>query len=164
MRRIVPGWSTRPLAALALVTIAACVSCVACVSCASTSTTGGSLRSDAAPLSRHPDETGGESRMLVLTDSELASVEALTVLDAIRQLRPRFLSGSWRVPSSGFPEIAVYLNDIYNGDVSELSTIPVGEVRRVTFMHPVEARSHYGVMCRCANGAVLVSTRTRASR
>jgi len=102
--------------------------------------------------------------MLTLTDSELASVEAFTTLDAIRRLRPRFLSGSSRLPSSGLPEIAVYLNDIYNGDVSALSTIPIGEVHRITFMHPTEARSHYGLTCRCANGALVVSTHARAGR
>src|ERR1041384_7403279 len=159
MRPIVSGRSVRSLVALALVTTAACA---ACISCASTSTAGGVLRYDTAPGSRHPDETGGGSRMLILTDSELASVEAFTALDAVRQLRPRFLIGSTRVPTMGFPEIAVYVNDVYNGDISMLSTIPVGEVRRIAFMHPVEARSHCGLMCRCTNGAVLVSTRGRA--
>lgn len=129
------------------------------VACAPTSSTTGVLRYEPAPLTRHTDELGPETRMQTLTDSELTSTGAYTTIDAIRRLRPQFLIGSMRQPSLGPPEIAVYLNDVYNGDLSALTTIPLTEITRVTFMHPIEALSHYGLMCRCANGALIVSTR-----
>jgi hypothetical protein len=133
------------------------------VACASTSTGSDALRYERAAVSRHPDETGGQTRMLILTDSELATTGALTTTDAIRRLRPQFLAGSTRQLSSGPPEVAVYLNGMYNGELSTLITIPLSEVRRIVFMHPTEARSNYGLMCRCANGALLVSTRATVS-
>jgi hypothetical protein len=127
--------------------------------CASTSTTGGALRFDQAAGSRHLDEFSVETHMQTLTDSELAATGAFSTSDAVRRLRPQFLTGSTRQPTLGPPEIAVYLNTVYAGEVSTLSTIPLSEITRITFLHPMEARSHFGIMCRCANGALLVFTR-----
>jgi len=99
------------------------------------------------------------SRDLTLTTLELALVEGASTLDAVRRLRPEFLQGSDRQPRSGSPEIALYVNDMYEGDVALLNTIPLSQVRTISFMHPTEARSHYGATCRCASGVILVVTR-----
>jgi hypothetical protein len=99
------------------------------------------------------------SRDLTLTTLELALVDGTSTLDAVRRLRPEFLQGSDRQPVSGKPEIALYVNDMYEGDVSLLNTIPLSQIRTISFMHPTEARSHYGATCRCGSGVILVVTR-----
>lgn len=94
-----------------------------------------------------------------LSASELASTNAQWTIDAVRRLRPDFLRGSGRGPQVGRPEIALYLNGSYSGDISLLNTIPLAEVREIVFLHPTEARIYFGPTCACANGALLVATR-----
>jgi hypothetical protein len=143
--------------------LTAALTCAAMAACTWTVTSTGTPRPDHSSAQRvFADEPAG-SRSLVLTDSELTAADATTLTEAIEHLRPQFLRGSARPMLSGPAEIAVYLNGLYNGDLSSLLTIPVSEVRRITFMHPMEARSHFGTMCRCASGALLVSTRFTAS-
>lgn len=96
---------------------------------------------------------------IVLTNSDLASTNEAWTIDAVRRLRPEFLLGSARGPQTGRPEIALYLNNAYIGDVSLLNSIPLAEIRDITFLHPVEARVQFGSACPCANGAVLIATR-----
>lgn len=95
----------------------------------------------------------------VVTSSDLVSTNERWTVDAVRRLRPEFLRGSARGPQTGRPEIALYLNSAYVGDVSLLNSIPLAEIREIAFLHPVEARVQFGPTCACANGALLIATR-----
>ena len=106
---------------------------------------------DAADLGTH-------ARASVITAEELASVEGPGTVDAVRRLRPAFLRGSVRT-SRASPEIAVYVDDRYDGDVTSLETIPVRVIRQIVFLEPVEAHVRFGPRCPCGSGALLVTTR-----
>jgi hypothetical protein len=95
----------------------------------------------------------------ILTRADLAATNAETVVDAIARLRPEFLLGHVRPPALGRAQIALYVNDIYEGDISLLNTIPLSEIREVNLLQPAEGLFRFGVMCRCPGGVILVSTR-----
>ena len=95
----------------------------------------------------------------LLTNMDLVSTHAVTTVDALMRLRPEFLRGSVRGPLIGQPEIAVYLNLSYVGDVSVLNSVPISAIREISFLHPSEAYIRFGTVCRCANGAIVVTTR-----
>lgn len=92
-----------------------------------------------------------------ISSEELSSTRALTTVEALTRLRPEFLRGSTRTPPIGTPEIAVYLNNSYAGDVSTLALIPLDVVREIAFLHPTEAHMRFGSVCACANGAIVVT-------
>lgn len=103
-------------------------------------------------------DLGTHARANVITAAELASVEGPGTVDAVRRLRPAFLRGSVRA-SSAAPQIAVYVNDQYDGDVGSLATIPVRVIQQIVFLEPVEAHVRFGPWCPCANGVLMVTTR-----
>jgi hypothetical protein len=96
-----------------------------------------------------------------LTPSDLAIPNVTSTLGVIQRLRPEFLIGSGRRPTIGKPEIALYVDDFYNGEPSLIDTIPIDAILEVAFLHPNDARFRYGLNCRCANGVILVKTRRR---
>ena len=98
----------------------------------------------------------------ILTRSDLAATNAETVVEAIARLRPEFLLGHARPPAVGRAQIALYVNDTYEGDISLLNTIPLSEIREVSLLQPTDALLRFGVMCRCAGGVILVNTRRPA--
>ena len=96
-----------------------------------------------------------------LTPSDLAVPNMTSTLSVIQRLRPEFLIGSGRRATIGKPEIALYVDDVYNGEPSLIDTIPIDAILEVAFLHPNDARFRYGLNCRCANGVILVKTRRR---
>jgi hypothetical protein len=125
---------------------------------------GGSPESSRSMSMTPSDWDGGSlstSSSSVLTAADLARTRAWSTPEAILRLRPEFLRGSSRMPTVGQPQIAVYLNRAYAGDVTTLSTIPLEAVRTVTFLQPAEALIRFGTICQCANGAIVVTTRLR---
>jgi hypothetical protein len=92
---------------------------------------------------------------------ELQNTNAVSTLDAVRRLHPEFLRSSAR--AAGPSESAgpsVYVGTTYAGDVSWLASIPLVEVRDISFLHPVEARMKLGANCACAGGVIVVQTET----
>ena len=116
----------------------------------------------AAPERIRSGDLGLYSSAEVLTAADLSKVDAQasTTIDAVMRLRPNFLSGSLRtpVPIGGIPEIAVYLNNNYDGDTQSLASIPLRAIQQIIFMHAGEARIRFGQTCRCAQGAIVVTT------
>jgi hypothetical protein len=102
-------------------------------------------------------QTGNRSNHLVA--SELQAISALSTLDAVKKLRPEFLRASPRsVIGIDRGEPSLYVNDVYNGDVSLLNTIPLMQIREISFLNPGEARIRLGAACPCGGGVLLVST------
>jgi len=106
----------------------------------------------------HNGDLGIYSSADILTADDLASIDASTTPEAVMRLRPTFLRGSLRAPIIGAAEIAVYVNGKYDGDTGTLAMIPLRAIRQMLFMHPSEARIKFGPLCRCANGAIVVTT------
>jgi hypothetical protein len=98
-----------------------------------------------------------------LTRMDLAATNAETTIEAIERLRPEFLLGHARPPALGRAQIALYVNDTYEGDISLLNTIPLSEIREVSLLQPTEALFRFGITCRCPGGVILVNTRLRPS-
>src|SRR5581483_7140546 len=100
-----------------------------------------------------------ESRML--TPAQLDGPNIMSTTDAIMRFHPEFLRGSGRVPQANRSQVGVYLDEHFAGDTSVLNTIPLNVIRRIEFVHPIDAMTRFGLMCRCEGGAILVSTRER---
>jgi hypothetical protein len=130
------------------------ITVVTVIGCSSATQARGSAGSLDAALMPSP-----ASPRSILTRADLAATHAETVVDAIARLRPEFLLGHTRPPALGQAQIALYVNDIYEGDISLLNTIPISEVREVNLLQPTEGLFRFGVMCRCPGGVILVNTR-----
>ena len=131
---------------------------LAVAACATTGRASDSLNALSVMPAHREEDSFSRTTAPVLTAADLASTHAWSTPEAIRRLRPEFLLGSSRAPTSGHPQIAVYLNGAYAGDESTLGSIPLDVVREVSFLHPTEARLRFGPFCACANGVILVAT------
>jgi hypothetical protein len=104
-------------------------------------------------------------RRLTLTAVDLAAYTAGgSTLDAVRQLRPEYLTPSGRVRTQGRAEIALYLNNAYDGGIQGLISIPLDAVEEIDFLHPNEAIQRFGSLCRCEGGAIVVTTKSLRRR
>jgi hypothetical protein len=92
----------------------------------------------------------------MLDRRDFAALDVSNAAQVVGRLRPEFLRGSGRRPPASVPEIGVYVNDVYNGDPSTLSMIPVDAINSVAFLQPVNAYARFGPHCRCANGAIVL--------
>ena len=130
------------------------VTVIGCSSATHASGSAGSL--DAAVMH------GPANSRSILTRTELVATNAETAIEAIGRLRPEFLLGHARPPALGRAQIALYVNDTYEGDISLLNTIPLSEIREVSLLQPTEALFRFGMTCRCPGGVILVNTRRPA--
>lgn len=73
---------------------------------------------------------------------ELEATRQANLYDAVRQLRPFWLTRDTR--RSGEGGIAVYLDDQYIGDASALRRLPIHATAVVRYMSPTEAQVRYG--------------------
>jgi len=96
-------------------------------------------------------------RRLTLTSADLAR-QTGSALDAIRRLRPEFFFPQTRSAPNPHPSIALYLDNVYDGDVSGLASIPLDAIFEVDFLRPMEAMTRFGTRCRCEGGAIVVKT------
>ena len=123
--------------------------------CASATSRESSMASPSALLGG--TQTGSRSNHLA--GSELREISALSTLDAVQKLRPAFLRASPRsVGSIDRGEPSMYVNGVYNGDVSLLNTIPIMQIREISFLNPAEARVRLGAACPCGGGVLFVNT------
>jgi hypothetical protein len=122
-----------------------------CASIAQTTTTDPSA-------SRTRFDRAAPDRRQTLTATDL-SRQTGSALDAIQRLRPEFFVPQVRSATNARPQIALYLDDVYDGDVSGLMTIPLDAINEVEFVRPVDALIRFGARCRCEGGAIVVRTR-----
>ncbi len=110
---------------------------------------------------------GDHSRRFdVIESAELASVRHLTALEAIRQLRPRWLRG--RGPSIGFDgstqptaergeeRVRAYVDGIAR-DLKLLDMLETEDVASMRFLNASDATTRYGIGH--TRGAILITTR-----
>ena len=101
-------------------------------------------------------------RRAILTRADLASVRGpISTLEAVRRLRPEFLSPSDRAVGRTTSDMSLYVNDVYEGDVWQLNSLPLYLILEITFLHPSEATARFGTRCRCSGGAISVRTLIR---
>jgi len=101
-------------------------------------------------------------RRAILTRADLASVrKPISTLEAVRLLRPEFLYPSERAVGRTTSEMSLYVNDVYEGELWQLNSVPLYLIREITFLHPTEATARFGIRCRCSGGALSVRTLIR---
>jgi hypothetical protein len=88
-------------------------------------------------LSTNPDE---------ISEEEIASISAANAYEAVRKLRPNFLSfrGRTTVLGTSNPDPVVYVDDQRYGPISSLRTIPASQVTRIRLYRAWEAATKYG--------------------
>jgi hypothetical protein len=92
--------------------------------------------------------------------TELSALETESLYDALQRLRPEWFRVN---PSSREPvelrRAVVYIDQVYYGELNELSLVPVAAVTGIRYLAPSQARHAFGSTCVCAGGVVLVLTR-----
>lgn len=96
----------------------------------------------------------------VLTQEEIARVNASTAFDAIRQLRPEFLRtrGGGSIQNPGQEYAVVYINGVRAGDLNALNSVRASDVQEVRYMSASEATTRYGTGH--AGGVIEIRTRS----
>ena len=95
---------------------------------------------------------------MTLTPADLARPTGGSTLDVLRQIRPEFFVPSARTMTTR-AHIALFVDNVYDGDLTGLNMIPLEEIKEVSFFHPTEAAIRFGTLCRCDGGAILVKLR-----
>jgi hypothetical protein len=96
----------------------------------------------------------------VLGRAELKAMTGTTVVEAIRQLRPRFLEGTQPPALNGvriYP--SVYVESRPFAGLETLGAIPIAAIDEVRFLKPFEARTVYGRSCACDGGVIVFRMR-----
>ena len=115
----------------------------------------------ACSSAKRPGEAGPRHDPNVLTREELGSVTAANLFEAIRALRPEWLSrrNPTTILTQGDYPIVVYMDRMRFGDVSSLRQLSVTMPLSVRFLSPSEAEGEFGVGN--ISGAIQVRTRER---
>jgi hypothetical protein len=95
----------------------------------------------------------------LITAEEIAGVSVANLFDAVRLLRPQWLSttnpSTFRVSAEG--TIIVYMDRIRFGEPEQLRQFPPSIALSVRFLDPSEANAEFGVGH--LKGAIMVTTR-----
>lgn len=102
---------------------------------------------------------GSPARSAVLSRKDLAEMDRLSAFEALRRLRPTWLSirGQAALVAPSRENVRVYLDNLPYGDLGSLKGIPVRAVRSIQHLDAHEATLRYGAGN--AEGAILVTTR-----
>ena len=88
-----------------------------------------------------PDDTSA------ITQAEIDSVHAMSAYDAVRKLRPLFLTIRGRMsvdPKQPAPQPNVYVDNMYFGDITSLRTIEASVIDSIKFYSASEAQYAFG--------------------
>lgn len=80
----------------------------------------------------------------LVQQSELADTKQQNLYDAIRQVRPFWLTRDQRRGTTGGTEIIVYLDEQQIGGIGQLTRLPVSNAQRVRYMSATEAQVRFG--------------------
>jgi hypothetical protein len=96
-------------------------------------------------------------RREILTAAEIVAARVTDAYQAVSQLRPEFLRRRSSGAISFLPvPVQVYVDELPFGTAESLHLVPLGAVRSIRFMNPVDADLRFGG--RHASGAILVTT------
>jgi hypothetical protein len=121
--------------------------------------TGLALTASCAAATTNNTNTFAFARQNVLTAAEIVASHVSDVYQAVSQLRPDFLRRNYASPvPAAVPSysVMVYLDGIKLGDTESLRSIPLGQVRVIRYLPPMEADLQFGGQHPA--GAILVST------
>ena len=95
----------------------------------------------------------------ILLQAEIDSVGATDAYDAVRKLRPSFLSDRGRTSASGNSPTkpSVFVDGQHYGEISILRTIPASQVATIRLYRAWEAQQKFGA--RMVAGVIEVTTR-----
>ncbi|HEX3533877.1 MAG TPA: hypothetical protein VHT23_06625 [Gemmatimonadaceae bacterium] len=83
----------------------------------------------------------------VITSDELVASQATNAFDAIRRLRPNFLTSrgvtTLRGADTGYPR--VYLDRVLFGDLNSLKNLSVNGIREIHYYNGPEASGRFGL-------------------
>jgi hypothetical protein len=105
-------------------------------------------------------DTSSRSYSEVITEEELLDIGELSAYEAVRRLRPRWLSlrGPLTTMNPGARQgIRVYVDGGFRGGVDELKSLQASDVGSMRFLDAREATTRYGTDH--ADGAIVVRTR-----
>lgn len=102
--------------------------------------------------------SGGGSRDVV-TEAQLANMEALNAFEALQRLKPAWLRsrGTSTLTDPAREGIRVYLDRVPVGDTEALKTVPVRTVQEIRFLDSRMATLEFGTDH--GLGAILVTTK-----
>ena len=90
---------------------------------------------------------GAGSDTSAITEAEIDSVHATSAYDAVRKLRPLFLTvrGKMSVdPSQPAAQPNVYVDNMFYGDITTLRTIEASAIESIKFYNASEAQYTFG--------------------
>jgi hypothetical protein len=96
----------------------------------------------------------------VLTAAEIVAARVSDAYQAVMQLRPDYVRHRYVSPIPSVTRsygVTVYLDDLLIGDAEALRSVPLGEVRTIRYLPPMEADMRFGGQHPA--GAILVITR-----
>ncbi len=93
----------------------------------------------------------------VLTGEQLVETQQLNVYDALRRLRPRWLTGRGGARGAGGIGVSVYVGRQRMGDVDFLRTLDLQGVREVRYHNASDATTTFGT--EAAGGAIVITRR-----
>ena len=93
------------------------------------------------------------SRMDVISQADIAEVNAATAMDVVRRLRPLWL----RVRGTGGDQPVVYIDQTRRGGLTLLSSLAIEVVLEIRYMSASEATTCFGMGH--SGGAILVTTK-----
>jgi hypothetical protein len=85
----------------------------------------------------------GQGDQYLIMATELEASKQLNLYDAVRHLRPAWMTRNIR-GRSGENTVAIYIDDHFIGTLSTLRRVSVFGVERVRYMSPVEAQTRFG--------------------
>jgi hypothetical protein len=116
------------------------------------------------PLSTPGEEDVAEAslsrRSSVIGRAELRTLNGQTAVEAIRHLRPQFLTATQPAPLRGERvHPSVYIENRPFAGLESLSGVPVDALDEVRFLRPSEAKTVYGPGCACDAGVIVLRMR-----
>jgi hypothetical protein len=117
------------------------------------------LASACASVGSSASSPGSRPERNLITAEEIAGVSVANLFDAVRLLRPQWLSttnpSTFRVSAEG--TVVIYMDRIRFGEPEQLRAFPPSLAVSIRFLDPSEANAEFGVGH--LKGAIVVTTR-----
>jgi hypothetical protein len=101
---------------------------------------------------------GVDTNPYEITRAEIQEVDAVTALEVVERLRPRWLRAPLERSHTRTTEVVVYLNGALFGDVGILQEIGAATIQRLRWLDSAQAGRLPGLGSRHVAGAIVVET------